>query len=134
MSSKSFPLNTSRSFVISAFFAFSLSHCASDSKIVDGDTQTKAEAETETAVVMDTYNKMHIVNHTKDFVDTIRFKPCGAPIKSYTTLTGGLGPQEKVMLNVHELCIDVIAEDAFEQTVFEQSDINMTHRTTLDIK
>ena len=134
MPSKSFPLNTSRSFIISAFFAFSLSHCASDPKVVDEETQTKAETVAETPVVMDTYNKMHIVNHTKNFVDNIRFKPCGAPVKSYTTLTNHLGPQEKVMLNVHELCIDVIAQDAFEQTVFEQSDISVTHRTTLDIK
>jgi hypothetical protein len=132
MQSKSFPLNTSRSFIISAFFAFSLSHCASDPKVVDEEVQAKAEAEA--PVVMDIHNKMHVVNHTKDFVDTIRFKPCGAPIKSYTTLTDSLGPKEKVMLHVHELCIDVIAEDAFQQTVFEQSDIKVTHRTTLDIK
>ncbi len=134
MQSKSFPLNTSRSFIISAFFAFSLSHCASDPKLVKEEAQAKPETVTETPVVMDTYNKMHIVNHTKDFLDKIRFKPCGAPVKSYTTVTSSLGPQEKVMLNVHELCIDVIAEDAFQQTVFEQSDISVTNRSTLDIK
>jgi len=136
MPSKSFPLNTSRSFIISAFFAFSLSHCASDPKVLDEEVQTSAQAETmtESPVVMDTYNKMHIVNHTKDFVDNIRFKPCGAPVKSYTTLTSSLGPQQKVMLNVHELCVDVIAEDAFERTVFEQSDISVNQRTTLEIK
>ncbi|MGD8592588.1 MAG: hypothetical protein PVF82_07130 [Gammaproteobacteria bacterium] len=132
MQSKSFPLNTSRSFLISAFFAFSLSHCASDPTAPDEEAQAKAVAEA--PVVMDTYNKMHIVNHTKDFLDNIRFKPCGAPVKSYTTLTNSIGPQEKVMLNVHEVCIDVIAEDPFQQTVFEQSDISVTHRTTLDIK
>jgi hypothetical protein len=93
-----------------------------------------AQAQVEAPVVMDTYNKMHIINHTKDFVDTVRFKPCGAPVKSYTTLTSSIGPEEKVMLNVYELCIDVIAEDPFQQTVFEQSDINVTSRTTLDIK
>jgi len=136
MQSKSFPLNTSRSFVISAFFAFSLSHCASDPKVMQEEAQAETEAAVvaEAPVVMDTYNKMHIVNHTKDFVDTVRFKPCGAPVKSYTTLTSGLGPQQKVMLNVHELCIDVIAEDAFAKTVFEQSDISVMQRTTLDIK
>lgn len=127
---KSFPLNTSRSFIISAFFAFSLSHCASDPKVVDEDTQAAVES----PVVMDTYNKMHIVNHTKDFVDTVRFKPCGAPTKSYTTLTSSIGPEQKVMLNVYELCIDIVAEDAFRQTVYEQSNIKVTHSTTLNIK
>jgi hypothetical protein len=127
---KSFPLNTSRSFIISAFFAFSLSHCASDPKLTD----EQAQAAAETPVVMDTYNKIHIVNHTQDFVDTIRFKPCGAPTKLYTTLTSSIKPQEKVMLNVHELCIDVVAEDGFRQTVYEQNNIRVMQKTTLDIQ
>jgi hypothetical protein len=127
---KSFPLNTSRSFIISAFFAFSLSHCASDPKLSDEEIQASQEA----PVVMDTYNKVHIVNHTQDFVDTIRFKPCGAPTKLYTTVTSSIKPQEKVMLNVHELCIDVVAEDSFRQTVYEQNNIQVTHKTSLDIK
>jgi S-ribosylhomocysteine lyase LuxS involved in autoinducer biosynthesis len=83
---------------------------------------------------MDTHNKIHIVNHTQDFVDTIRFKPCGAPTKLYTTLTGSIKPEEKVMLNVYELCIDVVAEDAFQQTVYEQNNVKVTHSVTLDIK
>ena len=83
---------------------------------------------------MDTYNKVHIVNLTQGFVDTIRFKPCGAPTKLYTTLTSGIKPQEKVMLNVHELCIDVVAEDGFRQTVYEQNNINVIQKTTLNIK
>jgi hypothetical protein len=127
---KSFPLNTSRSFIISAFFAFSLSHCASDPKLSDEEIQASQEA----PVVMDAYNKVHIVNHTQDFVDTIRFKPCGAPTKLYTTVTSSIKPQEKVMLNVHELCIDVVAEDSFRQTVYEQNNIQVTHKTSLDIK
>jgi hypothetical protein len=128
---KSFPLNTSRSFIISAFFAFSLSHCASDPKLTEEQAQAGAEAQ---PVVMDTYNKVHIVNHTQDFVDTIRFKPCGAPTKLYTTLTSSIKPQEKVMLNVHELCIDVVAEDGFRQTVYEQNNIKVSNKTTLDIQ
>lgn len=128
---KSFPLNTSRSFIISAFFAFSLSHCASDPKLTEEQAQAGAETP---PVVMDTYNKVHIVNHTQDFVDTIRFKPCGAPTKLYTTLTSSIKPQEKVMLNVHELCIDVVAEDGFRQTVYEQNNIKVSNKTTLDIQ
>jgi hypothetical protein len=37
-------------------------------------------------------------------------------------------------LNVHEVCIDVLVEDAFQKAVFEQSDINVTHPMTLDIQ
>ena len=129
---KSFPLNTSRSFIISALFAFSLSHCASESKLVAQAEDPQAVAEA--PVVMETYNKIHIVNHTQDFVDTVRFKPCGAPTKLYTTLTSSIKPQEKIVMNVHELCIDVVAEDGFRQTVYEQSNINLSQRTTLDIK
>jgi hypothetical protein len=124
--------NTSRSLIISAFFALSLSNCASGPKV--GDEQIQVKAEAEAPVAMDSSNKMHIVNHTEGFLDNVRFKPCGAPVKSYTTLTSGVGPQEKVMLNVHEVCIDVIVEDAFQKTVFEQSDINVSHPLTLDIK
>lgn len=134
MSLKSLHLNTSRSLIIGAFFALSLSHCASGPKVIDEQAQVKAEVEAEAPVPMDSSNKMHIVNHTEGFLDNVRFKPCGAPVKSYTTLTSGVGPQEKVMLNVHEVCIDVIVEDAFQKTVFEQSDINVSHPLTLDIK
>ena len=132
MQLKSFPLNTSRSFVFSLFFAFTLSHCASTPKVATSeDAQAKAQAP---VVMADNRYKMHIVNHTKDFVDTIRFKPCGAPTKLYTTLTGSIQPEQKVMLNIHELCIDVVAEDAFRQTVYEQANINILQNTTLDIK
>jgi hypothetical protein len=38
------------------------------------------------------------------------------------------------MLNVHELCIDVVAEDGFRQTVYEQNNIRVMQKTTLDIQ
>ena len=114
------------------FFAFSLSHCATGPRVTDEQTQVKTEAEAPAAT--DSSNTMHIVNHTKSYLDNILFKPCGAPVKSYTTLTSSLGPQEKVVLNVHAVCIDVIAEDAFEKAVFEQSDISVARPLTLEIK
>jgi hypothetical protein len=117
-----FPLNTSRSFIISAFFAFSLSHCASDPTAVD--LPPKAENPF----------KVHIINNTKAFVDTVQIKPCGTPAKYYTTLTQSIKPEEKVMLDVYEMCIDVVAEDSFQQTVYHQNHIKMTQRTVLTIR
>lgn len=122
MQSYKFPLNTSRSFIISAFFAFSLSHCASDQSKVD--LPPKAENPF----------KMHIVNNTKEFVDTVQIKPCGTPAKYYSTLTHGIKPEEKVMANVYEMCVDVVAEDSFRQTVYEQNHIKMMQSTVLTIK
>ena len=122
MRSKDFPLNTSRSFIISVFFAFSLSHCASDPTVVD--LPPKAENPF----------KMHIVNNTKEYVDTVQIKPCGTPAKYYTDLTHGIKPDQKVILNVYEMCIDVVAEDSFRQTVYEQNDVKMIQSTILNIK
>jgi hypothetical protein len=102
--------------------------------VIDEQTQIKPELEAEAPVAMDSSNKINIVNNTKVSLDNIRFKPCGAPVKSYTTLVSSLGPTEKVMLNIHKVCIDVIIEDTFQKTVFEQSDINVTQHMTLDIK
>jgi len=118
----SFPLNTSRSFIISALFAFSLSYYASGPAVADLPAKAKNPI------------KMHIANNTKVYVDTVRIKPCGAPVRNYTTLTQGIKPQEKVTLNVYDLCIDVLAEDSFQQTVYEQNNIRMTHSTALTIK
>lgn len=132
MAYKPFALNITRSFIVSVCLAFSLSHCASYPTVSNEQSQVKAEVEAPLAV--SATNKMHIVNHTDRLLDNIRFKPCGAPVKSYTTLKSSLRPQEKVMLSVHEVCIDVIIEDTFQKAVFEQSDINVTHPLTLDIK
>jgi hypothetical protein len=121
MQPSTFPLNTSRSFIISAFFAFSLSHCASDSKV---DLPPKAESPFQ----------MHIVNNTKAFVDTVQIKPCGTPARYYTTLTHGIKPKQKVMFDVYEMCVDVVAEDSFRQTVYEQNHIKMMQGTVLTIK
>lgn len=123
MQVKSFPLNTSRSFIISALFALSLSHCASN----------KDNEFTDPGENPDPY-QMRIINKSDAFVDAVRLKPCGAPAKYYTTVTSGVKPAEKVTLNVYSVCIDLVAEDGFRQTVYEQKNIKMTQNTTLHIE
>jgi len=39
-----------------------------------------------------------------------------------------------VMANVYEMCVDVVAEDSFRQTVYEQNHIKMMQSTVLTIK
>lgn len=130
---KSFPLNTSNSFIISLFFAFSLSHCSTTApKAPVG--PTKPVAKQEAPVNVGKPHAFHIVNSSEQHVDTIRFKPCGTAEKHYATLASNVRPKEKLIMNVYEVCIDVLAEDAFQQTVYEQNDIRMTQKTNLNIK
>lgn len=130
---KSFPLNTSNSFIISLFFAFTLSHCATTT----APKTVKQETPPQVPQVVENTGKahaFHIANNSEQYVDTVRFKPCGTPQKQYATLASNIKPNEKIILNVYEVCIDVVAEDAFQQTVYEQNGIRMTKITNIDIK
>jgi hypothetical protein len=116
-----FYLNTSRSFIISALFALTLSRCGS-------------QPEVELPPLSENPYRLQVVNSSTEVVDAIQFKPCGTPEKHYATLTTGIKPNQKVILNVYNVCIDVIAVDAFRQTLYEQDGFNMNQHTTWKIK
>ena len=93
-----------------------LAGCASEEKIVEVPTTENPYA-------------LRIVNHTSNVVDNVKFKPCGTPTTHYATLTDKIQPQQKVMLNVYNLCVDLVAEDAFRQPLYQKTDLILNKET-----
>jgi len=63
---------------------------------------------------------LQVVNNTKQVINVIKYKPCGADAGGFQTLAENLMPQERVAFNLYDRCIDVRAVNTFDQTLSEQ--------------
>jgi hypothetical protein len=116
-----FELNTSKSFALAGIMVLILSHCASEPTV-------------EAPPPVENPYQLNVINNRAEIVDTVRLKPCGTPAKFYTTAANGLKPNERVMVNVYNVCVDVKAEDGFRHTLYEQSDLLVSKTKTLQLK
>lgn len=68
-------------------------------------------------------HQLQVVNNTKEVINTIKFKPCGEQGGGFHMLTENLMPQQRVVFNLVDSCIDLQALNTFDQTLTEQKDL-----------
>ena len=75
----------------------------------------------------------HVVNNTNTVVDIVKYKPCGAPEDYYRNLATKIGPTQRAMSNVYDVCIDLVAVDIFNKVVLQKANYWMAQHATWQI-
>ena len=110
-----------KSTCLAVLLMLSLSHCASEPEIKLPPKSSKALT-------------LNIENLSADFVDSIQFKPCGTPAKYYATAAERIKPNERVSINIYDLCVDLVAVDGFRQTLHQKSNFRPTQIAVWKLK
>lgn len=79
-------------------------------------------------------HQLNIINLTNEVINVIRFKPCGKDASDYSTLIENLKPKQRVVFNLFEVCIDIKALNAFDQTLAERNTLVLSNVNIWDIQ
>lgn len=79
-------------------------------------------------------HKISIVNSSKKFINSVHYKPCGADDNQYSYLVGNIKPREKLTINIHTQCIDLMATNAFKKKLVGVENVDLNAVRTWTIK
>ena len=78
--------------------------------------------------------QLRVHNDSDKFVDTINAKPCGGTTKDYKTQLTGLKPGQKIMLEIYQQCVDLVALDGFGSVLGELKYLRLNSNITWNIR
>jgi hypothetical protein len=78
--------------------------------------------------------QLRVVNESATVIDVIQAKPCGAKARQYKPQINTIKPQERIMLQIYEECVDLVALDAFGNVMDELAGLRLNSNITWKIK
>lgn len=77
--------------------------------------------------------QLRVENHSPTVIDVIQAKPCGSDPKQYKPQITGVKPKERIMLEIYEDCVDLIALDGFGNIMDELAALRLNSNITWKI-
>ena len=78
--------------------------------------------------------QLRVENNSSTVIDVIQAKPCGAAASGYKPQMNTIKPQERIMLQIYEHCVDLVALDAFGNVMDELAGLRLNTNITWKIK
>jgi hypothetical protein len=78
-------------------------------------------------------HQLQVVNDSKEVINAIKYKPCGANDTGFMTLTENLMPQQRVQFALFDTCIDLQAVNTFDQTLSEAKNMVLSRNAVWEL-
>ena len=78
--------------------------------------------------------QLRVENDSPNVIDVIQSKPCGTDATQYRPQMNTIKPKERIMLQIYEECVDLIALDAFGSVMDELEGLRLNSNITWRIK
>jgi len=78
--------------------------------------------------------QLRVENDSSTVIDVIQAKPCGTDAKHYKPQMNSIKPHERVMLQIYEHCVDLVALDGFGNVMDELGGLRLNSNITWKIK
>ena len=78
--------------------------------------------------------QLRVENDSTTVIDVIQAKPCGANAKAYKPQMTSIKPRERIMLQIYQQCVDLVALDAFGNVMDELVGLRLNSNITWKIK
>lgn len=78
--------------------------------------------------------QLRVHNVSNNIIDSIEAKPCGYSSKQYKTQMTGIKPQQKIMLEIYQQCVDLVALDGFGTVLDELTHLRLNSNTIWTIR
>ena len=73
------------------------------------------------------------VPYSKEVINAIKYRPCGAGTDGFRTLAENLMPQQRVQFTLFDTCIDLQAQDTFDQTLSETKELVLSRNAVWEL-
>lgn len=77
--------------------------------------------------------QLRVHNESDKIIDAIDAKPCGFKAKYYKTQMTGIKPGQKIMLEIYQQCVDLVALDGFGTVLDELKYLRLNSHITWKI-
>lgn len=77
---------------------------------------------------------LRVENNSSKVIDVIQAKPCGTDNRQFKPQMNAIKPKERIMLQIYEECVDLVALDGFGNVLDELVGLRMNANITWKIQ